>query len=522
MRGLLAGSALCASPLMLAATCPSPALLVAPDSRFELSEPVAGEVIVRDLQTGLEWQQCPLGRSGPGCTGTATRVSWAEALTMARDSTHGGFDDWRLPNMQELYALIEWGCQLPAINLQRFPGELGGLVYWSSTTTDTAPATVYIIDSDTGGSGNAQPKTGSWSVRLVRGGDAWSSFNAAAQPDPFAFADQLAVPVDELRLSETIMISGLNGPTQASVVGDSGAAFALNGGTPGSAPQRVVNGDQIRVQHQSASTTSTTVVTTLHIGGRSAEFRSTTIPGQRIGGSVSGLLGSGLVLRLNGTEDLPIAANGSFQFSTELLSGTNYVVTVLTQPAMPAQACEVIDGSGLVPAGDVSDVQVNCQTVQFSIGGSVSGLLGSGLVLQNNGGDDLSIESNGPFSFATPLDDLSPYNVSVASQPLSPRQTCMVAQGNGALRRGWRSVRCRSAARLTMSWSVPAAARAAASHRTRRRPCRIRAARVSRSTPLPITSCSQSMAAAAAAWTGASTPPLRCWPIAPLRPSSAR
>ena len=33
MRGLLAGSALCASPLMLAATCPSPALLVAPMPR---------------------------------------------------------------------------------------------------------------------------------------------------------------------------------------------------------------------------------------------------------------------------------------------------------------------------------------------------------------------------------------------------------------------------------------------------------------------------------------------------------
>ena len=39
----------------------------------------------------------------------------------------------------------------------------------------------------------------------------------------------------------------------------------------------------------------------------------------------------------------------------------------------------------------------------FTVGGSVSGLTGSGLVLQNNGGDNLTIATSGNFTFAMAL-----------------------------------------------------------------------------------------------------------------------
>lgn len=432
-RWLLSPIALCAPTLVVAAICPSPALQVAPDSRYEVIEPVAGQAIVRDLQTGLEWQQCPHGRSGPACAGAATWVNWSTALELAHNSNFGGFDDWRLPTIHELYSLLEWGCQLPALNVARFPGEGGGQLYWSSTTDDTLRDRVMVVDSSEGASGNARPKDQSWAVRLVRGGGPLARFNAAAQPDPFAFAPQLNVPVAELRQSETITISGLNAPTQVHVVGDPEAAFSHNGGPFGSAPQLAVNGDQIQVQHRAAATPSTTVATTLFVGALSAEFRSTTVPGQRVGGSVSGLLGNGLVLQLNGAEALPITADGAFQFDAELLSGDSYAVTVLSQPSVPVQDCSVANGAGVVPDGDISDVSIDCQTVRFSVGGSVSGLLGNGLLLQNNGGDDLAIQTNGPFSFATPLDDLSAYSVTVAAQPQQPAQTCLVGLASGTL-----------------------------------------------------------------------------------------
>ncbi|MCK7469123.1 MAG: hypothetical protein MZU91_14030 [Desulfosudis oleivorans] len=70
-------------------------------------------------------------------------------------------------------------------------------------------------------------------------------------------------------------------------------------------------------------------------------------------------------------------------------------------------------------------VLASCSTspgYSYTIGGTVSGMVGSGMVLQNNGGDDLSISYNGSFSFKTPLNDGTAYDVTVktaADQPVS-------------------------------------------------------------------------------------------------------
>ncbi len=65
-----------------------------------------------------------------------------------------------------------------------------------------------------------------------------------------------------------------------------------------------------------------------------------------------------------------------------------------------------------------------------SIGGTVNGLTGTGLVLQNNGGDNLSVAANATaFSFATPVANAAAYSVSVLTQPGG--QTCTVQNGSG-------------------------------------------------------------------------------------------
>lgn len=69
----------------------------------------------------------------------------------------------------------------------------------------------------------------------------------------------------------------------------------------------------------------------------------------------------------------------------------------------------------------------------YSVGGNVSGLAGSGLVLQNNGGDDLAIHTNGSFTFTTKLGDDSAYLVTVETQPTSPSQSCVVTNGSGVV-----------------------------------------------------------------------------------------
>ncbi len=69
----------------------------------------------------------------------------------------------------------------------------------------------------------------------------------------------------------------------------------------------------------------------------------------------------------------------------------------------------------------------------FSIGGTVSGLAGIGLVLQNNGAGDLPVAANGPFTFATMLVSGTTYAVTVRTQPANPAQVCTVTNGAGTL-----------------------------------------------------------------------------------------
>ena len=155
-----------------------------------------------------------------------------------------------------------------------------------------------------------------------------------------------------------------------------------------------------------------------------------------VGGTVSGLTGSGLSLKLNGGGDLAINANGAFTFPTTLLPGTAYAVTVGTSPSAPAQTCTVSNGSGTMPAANVTNVSVTCEgaaPTNYTVGGSVSGLTGSGLTLKLNGGASLPIAGNGAFVFPTALPNGSPYAVIVASQPTGPVQTCSVANGNGSI-----------------------------------------------------------------------------------------
>ncbi len=150
-----------------------------------------------------------------------------------------------------------------------------------------------------------------------------------------------------------------------------------------------------------------------------------------VGGSISGLTGSGLVLRDNGTDSLSIASGAThFTFSTTLADRQNFLVTVATQPS--GQTCTVGQSSGVVSGTNVTTVSVICVAASASVGGSVSGLTGSGLVLQDNGGDNLTIASgSAAFTFATKLPNNASYAVTVYAQPAG--QTCTIANGNGTI-----------------------------------------------------------------------------------------
>ncbi len=71
-------------------------------------------------------------------------------------------------------------------------------------------------------------------------------------------------------------------------------------------------------------------------------------------------------------------------------------------------------------------------TGTFTIGGAVTGLdLGKSVTLQNNSGDNLTVSAKGLFTFVTPLNNNSTYNVSVLIQPTG--QTCTVLNSSGSI-----------------------------------------------------------------------------------------
>jgi hypothetical protein len=152
-----------------------------------------------------------------------------------------------------------------------------------------------------------------------------------------------------------------------------------------------------------------------------------------VGGSVSGLTGSGMVVVLNGGNDLPIAAAGSFTFATPLPSGSQYHVRVATQPVNPTQVCTVASGDGTIGGTNVNNVRITCASSTFSVGGTVSGLMGRGLVLQNNAGDDVGVNADGAFRFSTALASGAAYNVTVRTQPTDPNQSCTVSNARGTI-----------------------------------------------------------------------------------------
>jgi len=147
----------------------------------------------------------------------------------------------------------------------------------------------------------------------------------------------------------------------------------------------------------------------------------------RIGFAVSGLVGS-VVLQNNAGDDQTINSDGTFAFAAPIAHGGAYAVTVLTQPA--GQTCSVGNGSGVMGIANVTNITVVCSANTYTVGGAVFGLSGT-LVLQNNGADNLVSNSNGSFTFSTPIAEGSTYNVTVQTQPAA--QTCTVTNGSGTM-----------------------------------------------------------------------------------------
>jgi formylglycine-generating enzyme required for sulfatase activity len=127
-----------------------------PDNRF-ISDPEEGTVI--DQLTGLMWQYSP-----------SSERDWAGALAHLDTLPLGGFDDWRLPNINEIATLRHLGVSDNTIWLGSAGfGAVGVQSYWTSTTAAYGPSDAWVFLPVDGGL-QSEPKTDlqrTWAVRTV-------------------------------------------------------------------------------------------------------------------------------------------------------------------------------------------------------------------------------------------------------------------------------------------------------------------------------------------------------------------
>jgi hypothetical protein len=150
-----------------------------------------------------------------------------------------------------------------------------------------------------------------------------------------------------------------------------------------------------------------------------------------IGGNVSGLLpGDFVVLENASLGGATVSANGAFTLNVPLPSGSAYSVSVAVQPS--GENCTVANGGGTVGGANIVSVGVTCSALSYTISANVFGLpANSNLVLQDNGGDNLTVSGGGTFAFKTGIASQSTYAVTVLTQPVG--QICFVNAGSGSV-----------------------------------------------------------------------------------------
>ena len=133
--------------------------------RFE----IAGEV-ARDRIGAREWRRCALGSqwTGTGCAGEPLALTLDQAEAAVRELGAG----WRLPDVKELYELLDDDCGHPPVDATAFPdvresdAEQAGS--WTSTPVGMAELWFYV---DLGsGVADGHSRGFRLTVRPVRGG----------------------------------------------------------------------------------------------------------------------------------------------------------------------------------------------------------------------------------------------------------------------------------------------------------------------------------------------------------------
>ena len=132
---------------------------------------------VTDQKTGLIWRRCAEGMNWDGltCAGMAATFPHEAALQRAAAQAASTSTAWRLPNIKELFSIVDESRSIPAIDLAIFPATPSNQ-FWSDSIVEGSRS-IPAIDAT---AFQNTPVSLFWSTSSVRGtpGIAWNvNFN---------------------------------------------------------------------------------------------------------------------------------------------------------------------------------------------------------------------------------------------------------------------------------------------------------------------------------------------------------
>ena len=116
-----------------------------------------------DLQPGVAWPDPRFTDHGDGTvTDELTHLmwtqnadlyytlTWTQAQGVCAACTQGGYDDWRLPSLGELYSLVDFGRFNPALPAGHPFSRVVSTLYWSSTTFTNVTSFAFMVNLASG------------------------------------------------------------------------------------------------------------------------------------------------------------------------------------------------------------------------------------------------------------------------------------------------------------------------------------------------------------------------------------
>jgi hypothetical protein len=133
--------------------------------RYKIS--ADGQTVV-DTATNLEWRRCAEGMKweNGSCAGKPTMVKLVDAKAIAAEANKADNKGWRVPNKEELAALVVKGKKKPTIDADIFPNTPATL-FWSLRPGFDDNLNAWLVSFGNGKVyGNSGEKK--FNVRLVR------------------------------------------------------------------------------------------------------------------------------------------------------------------------------------------------------------------------------------------------------------------------------------------------------------------------------------------------------------------